>query len=906
MPAMDPGPGAAQTAPMADDAHPGLRPRGHRGPLLILAAATLLLYAPVLFGDRALLGVHTDQLVPWSADPLLGDPDTLLQASEPLASDKTLMFHPQLVVAIDRLGQGELPLWNPHNLCGVPLLAQAVHGLLHPPNLLAWWLPLPQAYGWITALQTFLAATFAYLLARQLGTGARAGLLAASSFALCGFLGTRQHWYQIQGASIGLPLVLYAVERCWARGLAAGARQRLRSDGTEQIPVIAVGLGCSFLAGFPQSSLLIAYAAALWCSVRFVQATDGLRNWRARAAWLASGRVSLGLALGVALGLPQLGPAIALAESGESTRAAVEPEVVQSLGMNTASLARVVLPNVYGTPHQLARHELPQLRARGALSRVLQKPHANHVETAGTIGLAALLAACLGLRTRRRGRGLGLTLMLAGLILALDTPLLLAVVRLPGLDTADPRRFLLLFAMGGSILAALGAQSILERGVRVRTVRAFRVLTYVVVAATAAAFLLLDRDAFVDLIADPLAQATGVSSGEIRSHAADLAIDLSILRTSLARCAVILLLCSLTLRIAAGRAPRVAAGLLALISMTELGQLASQSITALPAEGFFAAPPQAALLAGDGSGRLSRFHPGDPSPLTYPLPPNTGLPFGIRDVSGYITLAPRRIEALHELLQPGTTFGVGTAALSDPQALDSPLLDVMAVDRVLSSTALTREGLTPLGQVGNALLYRNESARPRAYLAPSTSVRRVPPAPELGPYLPGRAAPRSSWYGDGDTQGGFPLGPFARSPVAFPIVEHDGPPDPLDAQQPAPANWGRATITLDEPERVELQIDAPADGWLFLVDTFMPGWSAALDGNPVPIHPGNLAFRAIPVPAGEHDVVFAYTAPGWRAGLLAGLAAALILALITLVVPRRRPAATSVPDEQGQPAEPPA
>ena len=63
-----------------------------------------------------------------------------------------------------------------------------------------------------------------------------------------------------------------------------------------------------------------------------------------------------------------------------------------------------------------------------------------------------------------------------------------------------------------------------------------------------------------------------------------------------------------------------------------------------------------------------------------------------------------------------------------------------------------------------------------------------------------------------------------------------------------------------------------------------PGWAATVDGVHTPVLPADLAFRAIPLAEGDHDVVFTYSPwakwaglPLLGLGLLAGLALTLIL-----------------------------
>ena len=55
--------------------------------------------------------------------------------------------------------------------------------------------------------------------------------------------------------------------------------------------------------------------------------------------------------------------------------------------------------------------------------------------------------------------------------------------------------------------------------------------------------------------------------------------------------------------------------------------------------------------------------------------------------------------------------------------------------------------------------------------------------------------------------------------------------------------------------------------YLVLADTFDPGWSATLDGRPVPIRPAYVAFRAVYLSEGTHTVVFTYRPAGFALGL---------------------------------------
>ena len=90
---------------------------------------------------------------------------------------------------------------------------------------------------------------------------------------------------------------------------------------------------------------------------------------------------------------------------------------------------------------------------------------------------------------------------------------------------------------------------------------------------------------------------------------------------------------------------------------------------------------------------------------------------------------------------------------------------------------------------------------------------------------------------------------------------------PSDAALPGEA----VTIAAYTAEQVALRADVAAPALLILADTFYPGWQATVDGAPVPVLRANLMFRAIALPAGQHDVVLTYRPASWQQGSLISL-----------------------------------
>src|SRR5262249_37404445 len=110
----------------------------------------------------------------------------------------------------------------------------------------------------------------------------------------------------------------------------------------------------------------------------------------------------------------------------------------------------------------------------------------------------------------------------------------------------------------------------------------------------------------------------------------------------------------------------------------------------------------------------------------------------------------------------------------------------------------------------------------------------------------------------------------------------------LEAESPLPAAESSTELrraTVGPPTRegavvtVSARLDAP--GYLVLNEAYFPGVSASVDGKPLVVAPANHVVRAVSLPAGAHQVRFAYDTPGFTVGV-AGSALGL-LALLALV-----------------------
>jgi hypothetical protein len=71
-----------------------------------------------------------------------------------------------------------------------------------------------------------------------------------------------------------------------------------------------------------------------------------------------------------------------------------------------------------------------------------------------------------------------------------------------------------------------------------------------------------------------------------------------------------------------------------------------------------------------------------------------------------------------------------------------------------------------------------------------------------------------------------------------------------------------ATLEGRSVSSLRFTIDAPADGYVVVNETWFPGWHATIDGEPAPVLRGNVIMRAVPVSAGKHVVEMRFR-PGY-------------------------------------------
>ena len=234
--------------------------------------------------------------------------------------------YPFRVFVARELRTGHLPLWDAHTFSGYPAIAESLHATFYPLGMWQILFPgnLPFMALEIEALfHLGLAGVFTFLMVRQLTSRSDAGLLAGVAFSLCGFL-TSYPLLQltILEAAMWLPAALWLLQMA------------LHQHSLRLAALSGVALGCSLLAGHPQTSLYIALVIGGYTFMHF------LAHAEERGFVLVAALLACGIALG--LSAAQWLPSIQLAAL--STRAQISYEQLSG-GFGPRALWGLLRPN---------------------------------------------------------------------------------------------------------------------------------------------------------------------------------------------------------------------------------------------------------------------------------------------------------------------------------------------------------------------------------------------------------------------------------------------------------------------------------------------------------------------------------------------------------------------------------
>ena len=102
-----------------------------------------------------------------------------------------------------------------------------------------------------------------------------------------------------------------------------------------------------------------------------------------------------------------------------------------------------------------------------------------------------------------------------------------------------------------------------------------------------------------------------------------------------------------------------------------------------------------------------------------------------------------------------------------------------------------------------------------------------------------------------------------------------------------------APVLLYTPNRIELEVNLSAPGFLVLSEVWYPGWQATDNDRPLPIYKADHILRGLYLERGAHRVAFTYRPLSLRVGgVISGVSALALIAYLTWIAVRARRSAS--------------
>ena len=416
-----------------DDHHFRRQRRNDRLAWLGLGVLALAFWGNCLGGGKVpVAAVYQKQMLPWAATAAAGGQT---RQWDSLLWDSMAQFYPWRLLLHRAAQSDQLPLWNPYQFCGYPLVGNGQSAMFYPLNWLYFVVHPKIGLGLSAALHFFLGGLFVFGLARSWRLSCGPALFAALAFSYGGFMVTWIELPTLPNSLIWLPLAWWGIEVvCRAEGPA------ISRPAVHGLLMLALALGMTLLAGHFQIAAYVWIFAFLYAVIRLLPS-------RARIA----PRCAFAFVLGLMLAMAQILPTLELA--GYSSRGAGGPsaagfEFHRQRALQPVELLTLLTPDFLGSP------------VTG------DYPGISYSEHCGFVGAVTLLLGLAGLILKpRRGLawlfgGLGLFALWGAMA---GPPAMLLYWGVPKLGQAGGfARLLSVWTLAAALWGAVGLQAIIE------------------------------------------------------------------------------------------------------------------------------------------------------------------------------------------------------------------------------------------------------------------------------------------------------------------------------------------------------------------------------------------------------------------------------------------------------------
>lgn len=368
---------------------------------------------------------------PWKTDHFINNVISIPHKA--IAEDVFRQTYPFRTLAIDIVKNLQLPLWNPYNGAGMPLLATMNIGFLDPFNIIFFFIPYYLAWSIYIVLQPLLIGISTYIFCRKISLGNKSSVFSAISFMLSGVVITRLIYGMFGLAFALLPFLLFLLE------------SYSQNRKTKLILLLPICIFSLIVSTIPQISSYILFFALLYFIYRI---TAGNQKVKGKEMLF----IMLLLLIGIGLSSIQLFPTFELFQNANINKEASQ-FIFQHYLLPIQHLITILIPNYYGNP-----------------STYNYWGYADYIETAAYVGLIPCFFAFLGIFKKMSHDKFRIRFFL---LLTLVTSLLLSIswfptrwlysYSIPIVSTGVPSRIFLITTFSIAILSGFGFEFLIRK-----------------------------------------------------------------------------------------------------------------------------------------------------------------------------------------------------------------------------------------------------------------------------------------------------------------------------------------------------------------------------------------------------------------------------------------------------------
>ncbi len=174
-------------------------------------------YKTIFFGRLPFPGdLLVSEYKPWQTSSYLGYiPGSIPHKAQ--YPDTIRQLYPWKTLSLSLLKKGELPLWNPYNFSGAPLLANFQSAIFYPLNIFYFLFDQKIAWSILIIIEPLFAFYFTYLFCRAIGLKNLPSVFSSSIYGFSSFMSVWLQYNTIGHVILWLPIVLLSVFRLTSR-----------------------------------------------------------------------------------------------------------------------------------------------------------------------------------------------------------------------------------------------------------------------------------------------------------------------------------------------------------------------------------------------------------------------------------------------------------------------------------------------------------------------------------------------------------------------------------------------------------------------------------------------------------------------------------------------------------------